>query len=288
MRRLLIFILTVALLSIPMKAGRTANGTSDFMQASLSTHGIFRNNIVGQPQGSISFYLNLISFPSGSTTFPCSSHCGEIVNVVASHQASVNQCQTVSGACLDIFVCGSGNAFCGLDSIWVDITTPNVAEIEAVWPMTTGLHLYTFLMNRTATSIQLYKDGVLVTQHATGGGGDPGPINYAAAGGGCRGGNCALTVMAGQGNIALDSFANGTISNLAFWNVTLNAGEIKSLANCVPPNRIEPEHVSYYPLYGVDSPEPNYNSLFLPLPLTLTGTTKTLQQVGCQPGGAYH
>ena len=118
--------------SIPLKAGRTANGTSDYMQVSLTTKGIFASNISAgsQAQGTVSFFLNLISFPGGSTTFPCGIHCGEIVDVIASHQASVNQCQTVSGACVDIFVCGSGNAFCGFNSIFVDITTPNVGELK--------------------------------------------------------------------------------------------------------------------------------------------------------------
>jgi hypothetical protein len=293
MRRVAAIFLLVSLLCLPLRGGRTTNGTSDYLQGAMAiSGGIFPLNIVGQPQGTVSFVHNLIAFPAAGGSLPaCGVHCGEIVNVVAGHNAATNGCQTTTGACLDIFVCPTTP--CASNRILVDITTPNVGEAETAWAMSVGgPHVFTFLLNRTAANMQLYIDGALQTILGSSTAGDPGPINYIGAG--C--GLCDVTVMASEGGTpAPDNFTNGTIGDLAFWNVTLSANEIQSLARCVPPNRVQPEHVSYYPIYGTDPTEPNFNPFLFgasptiqPIKLTLHGTTAVKgNQSGCQPGGAY-
>ena len=54
--------------------------------------------------------------------------------------------------------------------------------------------------------------------------------------------------------IAMD----GDVAETSFWDVVLTADEFAALANGVSPNRIRRQNlVSYYPLYGIASPEPD-------------------------------
>src|ERR1700693_2592785 len=128
-RKVLTIILCAAILCIPLRAGRTTNGSSDFLQGIMTASaGIFPLTLNTQAQGTVSFVLNLIAFPtSGGSAGPgCGVHCGEIINIVASHITGTNGCQTTDGACLDIYVCPNGTTFCTGGKINVDTTTPNV------------------------------------------------------------------------------------------------------------------------------------------------------------------
>lgn len=301
-----LFCIGILLLSVPMKAGRTGNGSSDFLRGTLATGaggGMFPNNPTTQAQGTVSFYMNILSFPpTTGATFPgCAASCATILNLIGSNVTGVGanaSCTTTIGACLEIFLCNT-LSFCGTSTLYVNIVTPSVGVSQPHWNLgsvSAGPHVYTILLNRTAANSALYIDGVLQTIAFASQSGDPGPINYVASG--CTSG-CFVTVLAsstlpyGSGT---GSYANVTISDISFWDIPLNAGEINSLAHCVPPNRVEPEHVRYYPVYGVDSPDPDYSSVLFgsvpqhtnQIPLTVSGTTRAIQQVGCQPGGAYH
>ncbi len=53
----------------------------------------------------------------------------------------------------------------------------------------------------------------------------------------------------------LASFYNGTIAEVATWTIKLTAGEVKALASGLTADHLGPNH--YWPLWGVDSPEPD-------------------------------
>jgi hypothetical protein len=57
-----------------------------------------------------------------------------------------------------------------------------------------------------------------------------------------------------------DNF-DGDIAEVGVWNVALTASEIASLARGVPPTMVRPNALVFYaPLYGNDSPEPDYTT----------------------------
>lgn len=53
-------------------------------------------------------------------------------------------------------------------------------------------------------------------------------------------------------------FWAGSLCHLASWSRTLTAGEARLLASGLPPSHLAPDH--YWPLWGVDSPEPDLGS----------------------------
>jgi hypothetical protein len=62
------------------------------------------------------------------------------------------------------------------------------------------------------------------------------------------------------GIIGTLDFANGAIAEAGIWNVALTQDEITALAAGVPPLLIRPGSLKgYWPLWGDDSPEPDYN-----------------------------
>lgn len=54
------------------------------------------------------------------------------------------------------------------------------------------------------------------------------------------------------------NFLNGSVAELAIWTRTLSAKEIAALGKGLPPSFLAPLH--YWPLWGVDSPEPDLGS----------------------------
>jgi hypothetical protein len=66
------------------------------------------------------------------------------------------------------------------------------------------------------------------------------------------------------------NFYSGTISEVATWTRTLSQGEVTSLASGLPASHLAPAH--YWPLWGVDSPEPDIGTAAHTTG-TLTGTT---------------
>ena len=75
----------------------------------------------------------------------------------------------------------------------------------------------------------------------------------------------AITTSSGTG-----SFYGGAIAHVATWTRVLSAQEVKSLSNGLLPSHLGPTH--YWPLWGVDSPEPDLVSGGVDG--TLTGTTQ--------------
>jgi hypothetical protein len=72
------------------------------------------------------------------------------------------------------------------------------------------------------------------------------------------------------------SYENGRIAEPAIWNVALTDVEIAALARGLHPSRIRPDAlVAYWPLWGDDSPEPDWHTAGgTRYPLTVTGATK--------------
>jgi len=193
-------------------------------------------------------------------------------------------CQTTAGACLDIVFFGNATG------MLVDMTTPGAGEAYTRWASATGtaVHQYVITLNRTAANMQLYMDGTLQTITVSAQSSDPGPLWNGAVS------QPWITLMAAQNNGSNVNFAKGKIADVGIWQVILTANEAASLGHCVPPNRVRPESlVAYWPLYGTDSPEPEYKptaplSTFPIDPMVLTGTTPAPGiQAGCAPGGAY-
>lgn len=85
-------------------------------------------------------------------------------------------------------------------------------------------------------------------------------------------------------------FLKGSLANVAFWDVLLNAHEIAALANCVPGFLMRREKITwpYAPFYGVDSPEPSYTGTNVPgsggstnPTIPIHGTTTVAGPPGC-------
>jgi hypothetical protein len=288
---LLLIAFVVSLAVLPIWGARTGNGTSDALQKTAA-HGLFSANLstASNPQGSISFWLDLVAFPpSGGAPGPnCNTHCGEIVGIGNGHQSGA-ACNAGGGTCVDIFVCPTGTCGGGFaNTIIQDMTSPGSAESETGWAITTGgWHNYVFNLNQVATSMKMYKDGVLISASATSSTCTSCAVNYQRT-------DLPITLLSSVGTDGTKyNFTNGIIADVAIWNSTISANEALSLANCVPPNRIQPDHVVYWPIYGTDSPEPSYTSQLgttaapVLVPFTLTGTTATHMQAGCPAGGAY-
>jgi hypothetical protein len=67
-----------------------------------------------------------------------------------------------------------------------------------------------------------------------------------------------VAVGAWQRNATQVTFFNGRVADVAYWNVALTAAEILALANGARPFTIRPQSLLlYYPLDGLQSPEPN-------------------------------
>lgn len=62
----------------------------------------------------------------------------------------------------------------------------------------------------------------------------------------------------GSGAGTSSNFLNGILAHVATWTRQLAAGEAQSLANGLLPSHLAPAH--YWPLWGVDSPEPDLTS----------------------------
>ena len=59
------------------------------------------------------------------------------------------------------------------------------------------------------------------------------------------------------------NFMDGFIAEVGIWNIALNDSEVAALARGVCPLRIRPSGlVSYWPIFGVGSPEPDYRGGF--------------------------
>lgn len=68
-------------------------------------------------------------------------------------------------------------------------------------------------------------------------------------------------------------FFNGSLAEIAIWNVVLTDAEIAALATGVRPNRVRGANiVAYWPLFGLNSPDIDYSGN--KQNLTVTGTTQ--------------
>lgn len=67
------------------------------------------------------------------------------------------------------------------------------------------------------------------------------------------------------------NFLNGLIADAAMWNVVLSTQDIANLAAGLSPLEVRPDAlVAYWPLWGDDSPEPDWNPTSTHKSLTLT------------------
>lgn len=84
----------------------------------------------------------------------------------------------------------------------------------------------------------------------------------------------AITYPNATIDIGTDAFGNVTnayVAHVAAWSVKLSAGEIAALSNRVNPGCVRRSSlVFYYPIWGVDSPEPEIGGS--KVNLTVTGT----------------
>jgi hypothetical protein len=270
-----------------IQAARTFNGTSDFLNGAgvigTGTHWTTAPSGATQAQGTLTFWVNIAVLPTGTTV-------NHLVGWGGTHCLD-STCTTTNNTCGSQVgnICNNVYLQAGTPNIIIDdLVQPGTGESLAYWtaPSINTLHNITITLNRTDTLMKMYLDGTLQTQQGQIQNGDPGGGNNLTFG--------PLVVGAGLKTTGQCCFANATISDFAYWPVTLSVNEIKSLANCVPPNRIQPESVAYFPIYGVDSPEPEYLgagtsvSPAAPRTLTVTGTVaKPGTNAGCQAGGAY-
>lgn len=141
-------------------------------------------------------------------------------------------------------------------AVWADnLATPPSA---AAW------HHYLYVGDRTGPTNTLYVDGSLKTlttfAHQGSGYG-----NYASAG--------STTLELGTYNAT--QFFSGRLAEVVIWGgVTLGLAAAKALAAGASPLSVHPGSVSaYYPLFGKDSPEPDYSGK--QANATLTGTSYT-------------
>lgn len=73
------------------------------------------------------------------------------------------------------------------------------------------------------------------------------------------GGTINQTEIGRTGLGAAQNFTNGQIAEVAFWNVALSTSEVVSLSSGVSPLRVRCANlVSYVPLLGISSTEPDY------------------------------
>lgn len=67
--------------------------------------------------------------------------------------------------------------------------------------------------------------------------------------------SCTRVSIGALARSTTTNFFAGTLLGVASWSRSLSAAEAKSLANGLPASRLGPSH--YWPLWGVDSPEPD-------------------------------
>ncbi len=251
----------------PVWGGRTFNGTSD--TASFSR---WLTNTIAVDPVAFMFKLN-------ETTYPTTGNFQAIVKTKADG-VHTNLALLWGFGNIDSCTFGSNNY------LLIDVNNPGVVETQVAFQApATGLHTYVINMHgATPASDKAWVDGVAqtVTVCATGNAGPPiSQLNL----------NAAFFGSSGSST----QFLNGTLSDFAyFYNIDLTLTDAIQFSKCVPPGRTASGmYINYFPFYGTDSPEPAYpgttsiSSGNLSYSATLTGTTRSNVQAGCQPNGAY-
>jgi hypothetical protein len=278
---LLAFIVIVAASSL--HAGRKFNGTTDSAKAGCGVPNCSPTPGGNNPSkiGTFAFALNQVSYAGQQAIFDmamsrgtCTTQAGPCTMAVFSSNGNID----------GIHVCG-----CAVNTLIIDTVTPNVAEnCTGIGEPSTGLHRYVFVVSATGSGMIIYVDGVAQAQTCPGSSGDSGQFLVSTI----------WFMSQFDANSSLNtSFNAGTLSDFGIWDISLGPNDAKSLANCVPPNRVRPDHlIAYWPFGGHESPEPNAagfsgnragssNGLD-PIAATLTGTTFAPQDA-CPMGGAY-
>jgi hypothetical protein len=282
MRKYWIVLFLAVMACLPIWGGRSVNGTSDYLQANAAGSAMWSG--AASHIGTIYMAIKFNGANAGLQ---------ELFDWPLTHFKSISGAAgtcTGTAACVNVYVTPSSGGIFTNNKIFLDLTQPSTGEIEVTWALpSNGVHTFIFLLDsNTAANNAFYVDGVLQTASVALTGN---PGNLYGVG--------PITLGAGNDTTDVVNFANATFGDAAVWyGYRVNAGEISSLAHCVPPNRINPVGgatylgLHYWPIYGQDSPEPDYfsnaTSSFPPFPMVLNGTTSVHgNQAGCQPGGVY-
>lgn len=214
--------------------------------------------------GSNSEYLSVAA--ARVTGHPCTLACWVYMTTLAagsdSHILSVANSAT-DGDLFSLFVDDPGGqvgAYVAADPTGAAITTSAV--------LTTGTWHHTCAVFTSTTSRTIYLDGGNAATDTSNVNADPAGINRTGVGALLR--------------LSIAGFTNGRLAHPGIWNAALNTNEIAALVKGVPPRLIRPaSNVNYWPLPGLNSPEPDFG------PnrdnLTLSGSPSRANDAPVQP-----
>ncbi len=253
--RALVSLLAIALLVVGGTGARHWNGTTDILTSSTTFPADMANSLT------LAFWFNVPAWPATDThgNFLFDLGDQQLSGSISIWNAKVGG---GPGPCTTVGLLASktdGNGFLSGSVAWMAL------------PSTGVMHHYVAEYVGNNQPI-VYLDGVLQsTTNCSYGAPGPSPICHATP--------CTMYLMAGVDGSFSGSpygFLQGSMAELAIWDGTLTANEVKSLATGIQPNAVHAEQLLFYvPLYGSDSPEPNWaGGQFPRTQMAVTGTTK--------------